>query len=645
MVNEHGAEPPCGRSGQNRKSVFARLLIRQRALLLSFVLLAFGLRIYRLAGPTLLWDEGWSLGLSSLPWGEINRITALDVHPPLYYYLLKLWLTIGKSEFVMRFLSAVLGTLTVPLAYAAGRPWSGHRTGLLAALYTAAAPALVYYSGMSRMFAACVTFILLAVYGLVTHLADHPSRQRGSLKSLPLFVLGATASLYTFYYAALVIAALFIYAILAAPQRARNTVMAFAAVAALYAPWALYAAGPLLNRVGSRTGFAFALSGIPGLVKPGLFALVFAYGTGWAAVYAVLALIGVGLFLRLRQPGAVPIPKRVWLPVLAITLTLGGVAVGAQAHMFAARYTIVASPFLALLLAWALAAIWARSPIGLAAALLLLAGMTLPSLGGYVYSKSYEVLAPFDPSADWRYLHGRTRAQDIVFFNVLSLAGTYERYRTAADPPWSYALRWDPVIEPLDAAVQRVHQATGSHKHLWFVLYKGTVAANYDLKHWLDENLYPAWGGWREDTLYLGYVAPSEPLLPVRVRASFEGGIVLEGAAFTPTARRGGEVALELTWRTTMPIAASYKVFTHLYNESGRLVAQHDSVPANEEDPTSSWTPGEIITDRHGLMLPDVTPSSLRLVIGLYDPATGQRLPLTEGGDEVIVGPVKVVPK
>lgn len=593
----------------------------------------------------MLWDEGWSLGLSSLPWGEINRITALDVHPPLYYYLLKLWMALGTSEFAVRFLSVIFGTLTVPLTYIAGRAWCGWRTGLLAALYTAAAPPLVYYSGMARMFAACVAFILLATYGLVAYLTDQPSQGQGSFRSLLLFVLGATASLYTFYYAALVVAALLAYAILAAPKRTQIVAIAFAAVAVLYTPWALYAAGPMLDRVGSRTGFAFALSGLPGLVKAGLFALVFAYGTGWAAVYAVLGLVGAGFLVGIRWPRAAPTLRTIWLPVLAITLTLLGVALGAQAHMFAARYTIVASPFLALLLAWALAAIWARFSIGLTAALLLLMATTLPTLGGYVYSKSYEVLAPFDPSADWRYLHERARAQDIVFFNVLSLAGTYERYRTSADPTWSYALRWDPVIEPLDGAVQRVHQAASDRSRLWFVLYKGTVAANHDLKRWLDENLYPAWGGWREDTLYLCYVSPAEPLHPASVTASFESGIVLEGAAFTPTVHTGGEVAVELTWRTTEPITTNYKVFTHLYDEAGHLVAQHDSIPANEERPTSIWAPGEVIADRHGLMLPHVTSPSLRLVIGLYDPTIGQRLPLANGGDEVTIGTVTVLPE
>ena len=87
------------------------------ALLVALVLTAFSLRMYHLAQPLLSWDEGWSIGLSSLGWAEINRITALDVHPPLYYYAFKLWLAAGKHQLLLRFLSVLVGVLTIPLAY------------------------------------------------------------------------------------------------------------------------------------------------------------------------------------------------------------------------------------------------------------------------------------------------------------------------------------------------------------------------------------------------------------------------------------------------------------------------------------------------------------------------------------------------
>lgn len=49
------------------------------------MLVAFALRMHQLGQQPLSWDEGWSIGLSSLDWAEINRITALDVHPSFYF--------------------------------------------------------------------------------------------------------------------------------------------------------------------------------------------------------------------------------------------------------------------------------------------------------------------------------------------------------------------------------------------------------------------------------------------------------------------------------------------------------------------------------------------------------------------------------
>jgi hypothetical protein len=46
--------------------------------------------------------------------------------------------------------------------------------------------------------------------------------------------------------------------------------------------------------------------------------------------------------------------------------------------------------------------------------------------------------------------------------------------------------------------------------------------------------------------------------------------------------------------------------------------------------PTSAWQPGEIVVDEFELPLPDVLAAGeYSLVTGMYDLATGQRLPVT----------------
>jgi hypothetical protein len=51
--------------------------------------------------------------------------------------------------------------------------------------------------------------------------------------------------------------------------------------------------------------------------------------------------------------------------------------------------------------------------------------------------------------------------------------------------------------------------------------------------------------------------------------------------------------------------------------------------------PAAGWSPGEILTDRHVLRLGTPPPAgTYRLLVGLYDGATGVRL-----ADPVAVGP------
>ncbi|MFQ5594096.1 MAG: hypothetical protein ACE5HA_08095, partial [Anaerolineae bacterium] len=441
-------------------------------------------------------------------------------------------------------------------------------------------------------------------------------------------------------YAGFVLAALFVYALIAAPQRWKATLTGFGAVAALYVPWVLFAAPAMLNRVGERTGFDFAVGRAARLIVGGFYALVFPYGVGWPAVISVIFVVAVGGVVGVRRLG-----RWALLPALVMGATLFGVALGAQAHMFAARYTIVASPFLALALAGALGLLLRRYWL-LAVGVTLILITTIPTITSYVYSKSYEVFDPFDPSADWQVLQQVTDAEDLVFFNVLSLAGTYERYRTAENPSWSYALRWDPVIEPLDVATERIENLTANHPNrLWFVLYKGTVAANADLKSWLDRRFYPAAApGWRGDTLYLAYVDPRGEWSDVPLGIRF-GKIVLDAARYTPDDSASTAIGVDLVWHTDGPVAREVKVFVHLYDAAGHLVAQHDSVPVNGARPTTTWQAGERLTDRHGLALPQGPTGWLQLVVGLYDPATGERLRTSDGRDTVVLGSVILKPR
>ena len=104
---------------------------------------------------------------------------------------------------------------------------------------------------------------------------------------------------------------------------------------------------------------------------------------------------------------------------------------------------------------------------------------------------------------------------------------------------------------------------------------------------------------------------------------------------------RGGllSCAVPLLWRAEAETPTDYRVFVHLVDATGNIVAQSDAAPAGWTRPTTSWLPGEYVLDTHTLTLPATLPEGpLSLRVGLYDPDTGQRL-LSGPADFAAIGP------
>ncbi len=94
------------------------------------------------------------------------------------------------------------------------------------------------------------------------------------------------------------------------------------------------------------------------------------------------------------------------------------------------------------------------------------------------------------------------------------------------------------------------------------------------------------------------------------------------------TLHSGDLLPIQLHWRAYPDITTRYKVFVHITDTSGVPLAQADTEPLADLRPTNSWRAGETITDRVGLWLPPtLKPGRYRVVVGLYDPNDGARLP------------------
>jgi mannosyltransferase len=134
--------------------------------ILLLTLISFALRLACLGRQSLWYDEAFSLAVAraepSVFWAAL---LSDGVHPPGYYLLLREGVAaFGASEFALRFLSAVAGTLAVPLMWRLGRALGNDRWGLAAGLLLALNPFALWYAQEARMYSLLLCLTIATGY-------------------------------------------------------------------------------------------------------------------------------------------------------------------------------------------------------------------------------------------------------------------------------------------------------------------------------------------------------------------------------------------------------------------------------------------------------------------------------------------------
>ena len=79
-------------------------------------------------------------------------------------------------------------------------------------------------------------------------------------------------------------------------------------------------------------------------------------------------------------------------------------------------------------------------------------------------------------------------------------------------------------------------------------------------------------------------------------------------------------------------------MFAQLINAEGRLLGQHDGMPAKGERPPTGWPPGEVLADRHAMPIKDHSHRrSTRIAIRLNDAVTMKRVFPGGGADHLMI--------
>lgn len=138
-----------------------------RLALYALLLAAFALRIHALEAQSIWWDEGISLNLARSPLPAILADRLNNIHPPLYFVLLKGWVALtGLNTFSGRYLSVLASFLQVAAVYAVCCRWFMRRSlpssdpsrmttygPLIAAVLVTLSPLSIIYGQEARVYA------------------------------------------------------------------------------------------------------------------------------------------------------------------------------------------------------------------------------------------------------------------------------------------------------------------------------------------------------------------------------------------------------------------------------------------------------------------------------------------------------------
>lgn len=126
----------------------------------------------------------------------VKNFSINDFHPPLYYWILKLWIIFfGTSESSLRMPSIIFSLVTIYFVYLIGKKIKNEKTGIWAAILTATNPLFLYYSQETRMYSLVTMFLSVCLYFFIEIINNKKINKR----KIILFNLFSFLSFCSFY--------------------------------------------------------------------------------------------------------------------------------------------------------------------------------------------------------------------------------------------------------------------------------------------------------------------------------------------------------------------------------------------------------------------------------------------------------------
>lgn len=157
------------------------------------------LSLWTIAKSSVWFDEAFGAYLIRFNFWDIAMYTAADVHPPLYYWLLKLWsMLFGNGELALRSMSVLFGIVAIFFAFLLAKRLFGRKAAWVSLLFMVLAPMFIRYSQEMRMYTMVAAIAFAATYAL--SIASETNKR----KHWVVYGLLVGLGMWTHYFAAIV---------------------------------------------------------------------------------------------------------------------------------------------------------------------------------------------------------------------------------------------------------------------------------------------------------------------------------------------------------------------------------------------------------------------------------------------------------
>lgn len=300
---------------------------------------------------SLVWaDEAYTFAMIRHSFPEIWNITAADVHPPLYYFLLKLLSApFGYSLAISRMLSALPCVLILAVAAYQLPRLFGKQTAVLFLVLYLCYPFTMTYATETRMYSLAELFVFLnALYAYRCWKDD--------LKmDWALFALSGVCAAYTHYFALVSAGVIYLILLIASIRKKRELLkgwfLASAATVLLYLPWL----GCFVSQLAYKVNNEYWIE--PITIRTVLSYVKTIFSANGITLYPVFA--GVAFIVAFVALLTSRDRKAISLTLCSLVVPLGTVAIGLAASVlvrpvFVIRYLLPSVPLAVFAFAYAL---------------------------------------------------------------------------------------------------------------------------------------------------------------------------------------------------------------------------------------------------------------------------------------------------